>query len=891
VTTTILKTKLSPPTLRENLISRSGLIEQLTQGQSRKLTLISAPAGFGKTSLLVDWIHKLPGSCSWISLDEEDNETGRFLAYLFASIQESCPDISGSLAYQSLPTTDGDLSDLMIPLINQIAEICGELYLVLDDYHQIDNPDIHGVIIYLVDNCPDNLHLVISTRADPPLRLAQYRGRGELVELRGEQLRFSVPDTERFIETNFGISLPLSDLELLTKKTEGWIAGIQLAGISLRDHPNKTAFIAAFAGDDRYVADYLVDEALNRQSGRVQDFLLKSSILTQFCGSLCDAVTGQSDSQEILEEIERSNLFLVALDNQRCWYRYHPLFADLLQIRLNARMPDAIGGLHASASEWFEAANFTAQAVVHAVQAGDLHLLEKILQEFMLDMLEEGHSVRLQKMLQEAFASSSTFAPWVEIARAWSAVYSGMLDTADRSTARIEASLAETDMDEAVFNKAAGHLAAIRAYISDMLGDKEQNLFHARRAIELLPKDDYLTGAFAAMMLATAHHRNGQSERAYEVLMTAIRSCQDKHASHVIIDLHCMLAQTYHMLGRHQDSIDTLAVAYEMARQRSEALNSDLPIIGFIRILKARILYEWNQLEQAKKEVEAGLGMIQSGGENDSYLAGLIMSIRVKIALGELEAASRDVQRALDASKEIPYWHQVIEVLEALTLAKAGRERQVEAWLNSHQDLFEQEPDYQQYGSMYHLIELLLELGDYHRASSLSDRMLTIIKQGDSSDLLVRFLVLRSFSLFCLGEEDQALAFLERAVLESSEGMYIRTYLDRGEKMAKLLYLAIQREVVSGHCQELLGQWPVLTFDSAAHAKANDSIVEQLTNRELEVLQLLAEGKSNKEIAGDLVLSLYTVKSHARNIYGKLGAKNRTQAVAQARLLGILPQG
>ena len=349
----ILSTKLYIPPPRKDLVSRPRLIEALRQGSSSKLTLISAPAGYGKTTLLNEWIDLREMPFGWLSLDQGDNDLDRFLAYLIASLQSIPIEVTDEITENLGSTQVNPTEELLIPLINQISIFNGQFELVLDDYYQIHDERVHEVVSYLLDNLPSQMHLVIATRTDPPLRLAQLRAQGELCEIRAAELRFTDQEAIHFLNQSMGLGLTSADIATLSKKTEGWIAGLQLAAISLQGHQDKQAFVSAFAGDDRYIADYLLDEALKRQPSHLKNFLLQTSILDRLCAPLCNTITGRNDSQAILAELEQANLFLVPLDSQRNWFRYHKLFADLLKNRLHQLHSDALPSYHKKASSWY----------------------------------------------------------------------------------------------------------------------------------------------------------------------------------------------------------------------------------------------------------------------------------------------------------------------------------------------------------------------------------------------------------------------------------------------------------------------------------------------------------------------------------------------------------
>lgn len=375
------------------------MLERLNEGWNRKLTLVSAPAGYGKSTLLIEGISQSEMPFCWLSLDEQDNDLNRFLSYLLASLDSIHFEFDKQIlnAYQSHPSNN--YTRLLIPLINQISDSEGHFSLVLDDYHLIENQQIHEAVIFLLENIPKNMHLVIASRSDPPIRLAHWRARGELSEIRVADLRITIEEAINFLNQSMGLDLTVSDVTTLTQKTEGWIAGLQLAAISLQNYPDRSTFVTTFAGDDRYIADYLLDEALRWQPNHIQAFLLQTSILDRLCALLCDTVTDRNDSRVILTEIERANLFLVPLDNQQNWYRSHHLFADLLRIRLNQEYRDVVADLYRRASSWYEQRQMLSEVVRLSLLGGSVERVAKLMEGHLLAIVSTSELSTLIRLL------------------------------------------------------------------------------------------------------------------------------------------------------------------------------------------------------------------------------------------------------------------------------------------------------------------------------------------------------------------------------------------------------------------------------------------------------------------------------------------------------------
>jgi len=894
VTVSILSTKIYTPTPRKGIISRRKLIDQLNTGKESKLILVSAPAGYGKTTLLAEWIEQRSFQVGWVSLDEQDNELKRFFCHIIASLRSAEIQINENIITDLIDQCPETITDLLSNLIDQVTATSQSVYLVLDDYHNINNPETHQAITFLLENIPQNIHLIIATRSDPILRLAKLRAQGELCEIRADDLRFSLEEVTQFFNERMGLGLSQSDIRALTKKTEGWVVGLQLAGISLQKQPDKHQFVHTFAGNDRYIADYLFDEAFDYQPDHIQSFLLHTSILDQFNARLCNALTGQDKSQNTLLELDRANLFLVPLDSQRNWFRYHHLFRDLLQNRLKHAMPGKTKELHSRASEWYSQEGFLNQAAIHAIKAKDIHQVERLIQENMLSLLETGESRLFENQLSYFYTSFAEPNLWVCIARAWSSVFSGQIDSTEDALkeAEILVSLAGKGENPAQLTKALGHISTIRAYIASLTGKISEEKKYAQKALDLLPEDDPTAIAYASMMLASAFLRLGDSKQAETACLDAIRACESLPDSYIKIDVLCMLSQIQHIQGELQKSYDTLEEALAITDKRQLLGFQVLPIIGFAKIRKSSILYEWNELERAENNLNQGIAMIEKWGEKDSYLAGIVQSILFFKVRKSIDQALELVKQGKTESKGLTYWYNRLDVIETWLYAKSGKSKHVNQWLKKHDYLFTQQPTFEQEPVYRFLVEILILQGDFTRAENILKRFLPVVESTNSIDRLIRILIIQCKVQYGLGDNEKAISTLLYTLELAQPRGYKRTFIDGGEEIAQLLYQCVQRDIHKRYCSKLLEAFS--TDKKAIYPKESKSstefLVEPLSKRENEVLQLIAEGCTNQEIAEKLVISLYTVKSHARNIFGKLGVKNRTESIARARLLGLLPQ-
>ncbi|MBE7474773.1 MAG: hypothetical protein DPW09_30455 [Anaerolineae bacterium] len=905
----LLATKLYPPRRRANWVSRPRLVARLNQDfNQRKLTLITAPTGFGKTTLVSEWLTEKdeggrqkdetgevttfhpssffphPFKTAWLSLDKEDNDPARFLSYLVAAMQTVYPALGqSSFTAPSLP-----LETALTTLVNEIAALPETVVLVLDDYHLIEAETIHRGLIFLLDHLPAQLHLVILSRTTPPLPLGHLRARGQLLELQAADLRFTSAEAAEFLNRVMGLSLAAADIETLEARTEGWIAGLQLAALSLQGlaPPDISGFLAGFSGSHRYIADYLVEEVLQRQPEVIQDFLLQTSILDRLCGPLCDAVLGKAEGGRMkdenfrlhpssfrLEQLEQANLFITPLDDERRWYRYHHLFGDLLRNLLQKKIgPPGVAALHRRAAEWFEAHGLPAEAVSHALAAADAPRAARLVEQHARSLLSRSEMTTLLSWLQALPAELIRSQAQLSLFQAWASALTGQLDVVETYLQGAEGQPGET--------------AAIRGSVAYFRRDMPQAIALYRQAFDLLPADNSFLRGAVALSLGVAYSWTGQVAQAGEALTQARTISQASGNWHVALTASWNLAQLEIEQGH-------LRQAADLCRQALELPASSLPAAGGAYVCLGSLLYEWNDLEAAVAQVEQGIKLGEQGADLAIVALGYLTLARIRLAQadssGALEAAQQAEQLAQRYNSR--YWTAQATAYQARVWLAEGQLEAAQRWAQSSA-LSPQNPvSYLAEIEYLTLARLLLAQKKETEAIELLGRIRQAAEAGGRTGRVIETLILLSLAYQASADTEQAVTSLDQALALAEPEGYLRTFLDEGPTIVKLLErMKAEGGRQKNYLDELLRAAKKFA-EKPFHPSSlilHPSLVEPLSERELELLGLITAGLSNSEIAEKLVVTVGTVKWHLNNIYGKLGVRSRTQAVARARELGLL---
>ena len=928
MSTPILATKLYRPPLRPDRVPRPRLTGQLNAGLHRKLTLVSAPAGFGKTTLISEWLEdlqltnddsredaaeehpivnpksKIANRTAWLSLDEGDNEPTRFWSYLIAALQTVAPDV-GERAVRLLHSPQPPpVETVLTTLLNEIAASSGKHILVLDDYHVVDSQPIDRALTFLLEHLPPTLHLVIATREDPLLPLARLRARDELTELRATELRFTPAEAADFLNEVMGLSLSTEEIAALEGRTEGWIAGLQLAALSMHGRDDVAHFIAAFAGDNRYVVDYLAEEVLQRQPDDVRRFLLQTSILNRLSGSLCSAVTRQESSGALLTSLEHANLFVVPLDDKRHWYRYHHLFADVLHARLLEEQPHLVPALHGRASVWHERHDLPDKAIHHALAAKDFEraatLIERVWPALHRSRYRSATSLGWMRALPEDLVRAR---PLLSTAYAWELLNAGEFEFAEVWLRDAERGLATADaapgeMDESHWRLLPSLIATARAYLAQSLGDAPGTVRYAQQALDHLPADDYVGRGPAAALLGLAHWASGDLDAAHRALADAMENF--RLAGNILF----AISGTYGMAD--------ICLAQGRLRGAVRTYEASLRLAGDTQVQGTADLYlGLGDLRREQGDLDAAADLLQQSAELSERAALQTWPFRFRIAQACLKQTQGDFDGALALLDEAErrYFHgpvpnlRPIPALRARVWVAQGNLDNALAWARERTLSPYDELDYLHEFEHITLARLLLaqhgqdrqahHLQAHHLddAQSLLARLLEAAEAGSRTGSALEIWVLQALAHQARGDIDAALAALERALeLAEPEG-YVRLFVDEGPPMAHLLRAAAARGIAPAYVRKLLNHFPDSTVASSTRSPASKPqlpLIEPLSERELEVLHLIAQGLSNREIGERLFLALSTVKGHNRNIFGKLQVQRRTEAVARARALGLL---
>jgi LuxR family maltose regulon positive regulatory protein len=909
----LLTTKLFIPHTRPELVSRPRLIERLNACTypSCKLTLISTPAGFGKTTLVSEWVQTVGGATppiaiAWLSLDEGDNDRARFLTYLIAALnqtQETGTTI-GKVALSMLHSPKPPpVEAVLTPLINEIANISGRIILVLDDYHVIESSQVDEALAFLLENLPPQLHLVIATREDPRLPLSRLRARGQLTELRAADLRFTLAEVAKFLNQVMDLDLSTENIAALERRTEGWIAGLQLAAISLLGKEDTTQLIKSFSGSHRLVLDYLIDEVLNQQPESVQNFLLQTAILDRLTGSLCDALTGQDNGGTTLEMLERANLFIVPLDEERRWFRYHHLFIDLLSQRLRQNKPDQIPGLHERASAWYAQNGFVDEAIEHSMRALDFERAAHLIEEFIDVLWGRGEHRKLQGWL-EGLPDEMLFSkPYLSIYLARYRCNSGQLDGAEQILNAVEEVLTSStdtpsETDPSDREKLRGRAAATRALICSYQGDVQGIIQHARNALEYLPEHDLTWRCITAEVLGNALGFKGDMAAAYEARYKALQACEAAGDIFLVMLGNLQLVITLREQGQLQRTIEKCQQQFQSA---TEFGISQTRLSGYLLSVWGETLAELNDLNGALDRGKKGFKLTERSGDLQMIGWSFMCLIRILFSRGDLTDAEAIIHKMESRARKslLPPWiaNQMSAWQARIWLAQDKVDDASQWALQRGLYTGEQIQTLNEIGffllfDYVVLARILIAQGHLDESVGMLEHLLKAAESGGRNSKVIEIRILQALAFQAKGETDRALFTLEKALTLAEPEGFIRIFVDEGPPMARLLYEALAREIAPDYIRRLLAAFSdaeTEQSDATESQVLEANLVEPLSDREIEVLHLIAEGLTNQEIAARLYLSLNTVKVHTRNIYGKLDAHNRTQAVTRARVLGILP--
>ena len=913
----LIRTKLRLPSIRPNLVPRPRLQEPIAQGLRGPLTLIIAPAGFGKTTLVASCIASCGRPVAWLSLDKDDNQVGRFLSYIIAALQETDRTIGSGAAQLMAARQQPPPEVVLTSLINDLDAGRGEIVLVLDDYQFISSHAVHAEVAFLLEHCPHTLHIVIVSRSDPPLPLARLRAGGQTVELRAADLSFTEPEAARFLNDSMGLCLDVNSIATLEGRTEGWIAGLQMAALSMRDRKDVPGFIEGFSGTNRYILDYLLEEVLASQSPTIQRFLLYTSILERLTASLCDALLVEDEEAKrlgdggapgseplrpagsafILEYLERANLFLVPLDDERLWYRYHHLFADLLRTQLQRSLgAQGVAELHVRAADWHGQNGSFVEAIQHASMASDEERVERFIEQNYMELVSRGEQSWLRSWTGTLSKEQVYHRPWLCIYEAYSHSWFGELDQAEVFLEAAEARI-RSDLSVPDARSMLGHLNYIKSRVTAMRGDLPRAIELNLAAREYLPASNLALQLDLGITLGYLYFQSGDFTNASRTLDETIRSGRATGAVINTVGSYCTLARLYAIQGR-------LSQAYELYHQAAQWVHETggqhLGASSLIEVGIADLLCERNDLEEALAHVKQGLALLPWWGKSDDLALAYATLGRIHLGQANTEDATEALEKArqvVQTSGLFPEAPHVVELAQVKLWLAQGDLQAAACWAASVERRFGPHDAFTFENEMTHIAQAraLIALHKLEEAIHLLSHLEEIDRSAQRIGRVIEILLLESLAMQEKGNSAAAmLALTDCLTLAAPEG-YMRIFLDEGPRMQMLLAQWLAQAGASplhDYAIHLLSQFDAL-LRTATVAQEKSSLsastADLLSQRELEVLQLLALGKTNQEIAGQLIVARGTVKAHAASIYRKLDATNRTEAVARARRLGILP--
>jgi LuxR family maltose regulon positive regulatory protein len=902
----LLSTKLFIPFSRGKQIDRQRLTDQLDTGiaQGSRLILVSGPAGFGKSTLLSEWLRHSSMVSTWVSLDHGDNDWVQFLSYFIAALQKIAPDFGQSilpaLHAPQLPPPES----LLAQLINEICSL-PEFAMVLDDYHVVDTDKVHQTVAFLLDYLPRNMHLVIATRVDPPFMLARLRAAGEMVEIRTDDLRFTVTETNAFLTEIAQVKVTQTDLLALDERTEGWVAGLKIAALSMQGKPPDwvSDFIRAFSGSHRYILDYLLEEVIHQQNEETRAFMLETSILDRLNGDVSDAVTGSSDGREMLSALEKANLFLIPLDEERQWYRYHHLFADLLRMKLSQHYPSQqIREQHIRASDWFAQNNFIDDALTHAFKAEDYDRARQLVNRYWQPVMHQGFIRKALGWFEVLPADIVREDLETHIAYCWALFLGGqnqaLEDHLPQVVSRYKAQVIKPE--NIMVDSHQIQIWGLQAIVARNNGAYADAIAFSRKALSHIPDEAVLLKGTSTIGLAHAYRLSGEINLAVETYRQAIpllRSGGNFIASTIA---SYYLVSLYLYFGKLHEAYDTCQDALQFADKNGQ---QEFPAYGMIHIALANILREWNQLAQAEAHLQQGMRLGRSGGFEEALKNGYFVWGRLELAKGEVAQAQAVFEQAqsLLAEHGLALSGSAYQAIQAWLCVKLGDLAGAAVWHGKMQASIAGSEsadvlDVEQVISA----GVEIALGDYEQSAQKLTRFLEKAKAEERLGSVLEILVLRALAFQAQARQELALDSLAEAVRLAVPEKYMRVFLDEGAVMHNMLLQLRKRSGIStGWLDQLLEAFnrektlmrsiipktgvivPLLKSDQ-------QGLLESLSPRELEVLRCMADGLTYRKTAENLVISVGTVKTHIHNIYTKLEVENRTQALRAAKDLNLI---
>lgn len=905
--TPILATKLFIPPPRPKVVLRSRLIKRLNENLSlaRKLTLISASAGFGKTTLVSEWVAGCGRPVAWLSLDEDDSDPSRFLIYLVTALQTIAPNFGEGLLAMIQSSQLPRIELMLTTLLNEIAAIPQNFIVILDDYHVVDSTVLDNALAFLLEHLPTQMHLLITTREDPNLPLAKLRVRGQLTELRAADLRFTPSETAEFLKQSMGLNLSAEDIAALEARTEGWVAGLQLAALSMQGHQDSHGFVQAFAGDHRHIVDYLVEEVLQRQPEPIRNFLLQTAILDRLNGSLCDAVTGQPGGKARLETLQRGNFFLIPLDDKGHWYRYQHLFADVLSMHLMVEQADQIPALHRRASEWYEQNGLAADAIRHALAGADFERAAGLIElaaPAMHKMRQEATLLALMKALPDALFPARPVLSVLYVGALMSnggvAGVETLLQNAERwlNTTSEEADAAPTKMvvvNEEEFHRLPGAISMYRAGLALARGDAPETVRYAQRVFDLVPKEDHLARGAAAALIGLARWTKGDLDTAHQMFADGMAHLQLAGNISDAVGGVLALGDIRITQGRLHDAMHTYERALQLAKDHG---TPTLRGTADMYVGMSQIECEHNNLNAAMQHLMKS----RDQGEHTGFPQ---HPYRWRVAMARLRQTEGDPQAALDlleaaaplyVSDFFPNVLPISALKTRIWLAQ-GRLDQALHWARERG--LSTDDDLTYLHEFEHITLARILLAQYksdatdrpiHEAIGFLERLLKAAQAGGRMGSVIEILILQALAHQCQGNISAGLVPLEHALTLAEPQGYTRIFLDEGPPMAQLLREAAARKMAPNYTNKLLSAFAIQQPGSKSTSLASQPLIESLSQRELEVLRLFKTDLSGPEIARELVIALSTVRTHTKGIYSKLNVTDRRAAVKRAVELGLI---